>query len=107
TCGIEAKATGVREGWHGDDECETVPDIVMAQVQHQMLVCRLDFAIVGVMFLDRDFDPDSAEFESRIVTPNPDFQGLIKEEAERFWRDYVETDTPPPIEDVAASDLPI
>lgn len=94
---IEAKSAVMAEGW-GEPGTDAVPDRVLLQVHHQMLcadspkahVARLDGYLNLTMYcVHRDRDVDAH----------------IETTAARFWRDYVESDTPPPMHPVTDATL--
>lgn len=96
----EAKAVGtrMRRDWRVDEEDEdpygkptiNVPLYVQCQVQWQMGVARVPWCDVVAYFGGTD-EPlvEPVAFE-------PDTFGELVELCARFWRDYVQGDTPPP-----------
>jgi putative phage-type endonuclease len=85
----------VAKRW-GDPWTAEIPLVYLFQVQHNMVVSKLDVCHVPVLFGDFDF----AVYE---VPADREFQELMIAEEERFWR-MVEARTPPdPINDADVS----
>jgi len=93
-CPVEAKASGL--GWAGggeewgDSGTGEVPERVEAQVLTQMTACRVQMGHVAAWL---------GKGRGRVlfeVQWNEEVVDYIRIEVERFWRDYVQTRTPPP-----------
>jgi putative phage-type endonuclease len=100
--GIEAKvSTDPRWGESGTDG---VPDHVLIQCQHQMLVSDLQEVYVPVLLVN--FRMETRWFR---VERDPTIIESILEVGQQFWRDYVVPQVPPPGEwgDTAAKLVPL
>jgi putative phage-type endonuclease len=88
-CVVEIKAPNWRTGadW-GEPESDQVPDYYIPQTQWEMAVTGLQEADV-VAFLDGDIRRYRVRFDEELF-------GALLEQAERFWRNHVMTDRPPP-----------
>jgi putative phage-type endonuclease len=89
--GLEAKTTGWRQRhrW-GDEGTDDIPREYLIQCQHYMGLTGLDRWDVAA-FIERHYG-------EWIVLADSDFIGMICEECERFWRDYVLPQVRPPLE---------
>lgn len=85
---VEAKSTGVAEGW-GDAGTDQVPNRVLLQVQAQMMCSASEVAHVARLFGRFGFKFDLYE-----VRPHATLQQIIADRVGEFWR-CVESDTPP------------
>lgn len=86
----EGKTTSI---WRTDDWADDeVPDHAEAQVQHGMAVTGYDHAYIVGKY-DVGLDP-----VVRCVLRDEDMIAAMTEIQERFWRDYVLTRTPPPLD---------
>lgn len=98
---IEAKSAGLIARPHyldefGDAGSDEVPRHILVQVHHQLAVIEdsaelppITVAYVPALLVGRGFVLYRIEKEQALCD-------VLVEEAERFWRDYVETDRPPP-----------
>jgi predicted phage-related endonuclease len=84
-----ARAHMARE-W-GPSETGSAPDVYAAQVTWQMACAGLPRADIAVLI-------GGDEFRRYAVGYDAELFGMLLECAERFWRDHVETDTPPAID---------
>jgi predicted phage-related endonuclease len=87
---FEAKTRSpyLRNLW-GDEGSDAIPDDEMAQVQFYMHLTGLSVAYVAALF-----DRMLSIFR---VARDQEFGEIAEAAAEKFWRDYVETGTPPPL----------
>lgn len=84
---LELKSPGFRT-WHEWGDGDDAPDRYVVQVVQQMLVTGAPRGHLAAWLGD----------DLRIYTFERDaeLEGVIVESIERFWRDYIETQTPPP-----------
>jgi putative phage-type endonuclease len=75
------------EGW-GEEGTDQIPYDYMPQVIWEMAVLDVDRAEVGAL-IDGDLQIYSVPWDQELFD-------VLVDEAKRFWRDYVETNTPPP-----------
>lgn len=89
TCVVEIKAPNWRTGadW-GEPDTDQIPDYYQPQPQWEMAVTGTKEADV-VAFLDGDIRRFRVQFDEELF-------GALLEQAERFWRNYVMPDRPPP-----------
>lgn len=85
---VEAKSTGVAEGW-GDAGTDQVPNRVLLQVQAQMMCSASDVAHVARLFGRFGFKFDLYEVPRHAI-----LQQAIADAVGDFWK-CVESDTPP------------
>lgn len=86
---LEVKTYGWRVAHHwGEPGTDEIPEYYLTQVTWAMAAAQRREAIV-VAACERDVDEYRVDY-------NPDLFQALLERVEQFWRDYVETDTPPP-----------
>jgi putative phage-type endonuclease len=73
----------------GPEETDEIPDQYLCQVQHYMGITGASVCRIAVLIGGRDFRTYTVRRDSELI-------GSLQENVERFWRDYVETMTPPP-----------
>ena len=91
---LEIKSVGLGSP---DEEWREVPMHYLAQLFCQLYVTGADFAYFVVEFSPRDAGAQWGPFTKEwLIEPDPHaVQGALKS-AEQWWRQYVETKTPPP-----------
>lgn len=90
---LECKTAGLDQAgeWSKDDgDQDGVPEYYQAQVQWQLSTCELRLAYVAVLIAGNDF----RVYE---IHHDPDFEDLLVEEADYFWRTYIMAKREPPI----------
>ena len=89
---VEAKTARAHMGreW-GPSETGAAPDVYVAQVTWQMACAGLPRADIAVLI-------GGDEFRRYPVAYDAELFAMLLECAEQFWRDHVETDTPPAID---------
>lgn len=94
--GVEAKSVGRADDDWGEDETDRIPPHYLAQVTWQMGVCRRDCWHVAALF------PNLL----RVYTVRFDrvFFATMYARAERFWRDHVAKQEPPPMRGTTVDD---
>lgn len=86
---LEAKTTGI-VGWNGKDAWENgVPEYVQVQVQHQLAVTGWQRAYVAALI-------GGAGFRLYVINRDEELIAFMIRELELFWRNYVQTENPPP-----------
>lgn len=89
---VEFKSANIRQAQHwGDIYTDEVPVEYLVQCQWYMHHARKHVADL-VVLLGGD------ELRTYTLGADAELQGMLVEAAERFWTDYVETRTPPPID---------
>jgi putative phage-type endonuclease len=88
TRNVQCKTSRTNIGW-GEPGTDEIPAHYLFQVQHEMLVGRLEVTDIPVLFGNFEF----AVYE---VPADREFQDLLIEREREFWR-LVETRTPPEI----------
>jgi putative phage-type endonuclease len=88
---LECKSASIRVAHRWGIEADDAPEEYLAQTQFYMWAARIPFADLAVLIGGDDFRifPLQADLE---------FQSLLVEAAERFWKDYVLTRRPPPVD---------
>lgn len=89
--GFEAKTAGLDQAWRWGDEGDNVPQEYLVQCQWYMLltgapVWDLAVLIAGDRYKDFPLHAD------------PSLQGMMLDQARKFWRDHIEKRDPPPID---------
>lgn len=93
-CVVEAKYVGPNSAdYWGEDGTDAVPDHVLVQVQHQMLVTRRPMAYIPAAIV-RPFR--GLSFEMFQVAADDDIMGSLLSILSGWWAAYVVTRTPPP-----------
>lgn len=87
---LEVKTTARKSDQWGTPGTDGIPPYYAAQVLHYLGVTGAPWSDVAVLFLDR------MEMEVYRVPRDEEAIRLIRETEIAFWRDHVETDTPPP-----------
>lgn len=87
---VEAKTTVDGDAW--GEAIDDVPERVLVQVQHQMMVADTRIAYIPVLI------PKYRRFHFEIyqVMRHDDLIKQIRERGEYFWEKHVKTDIPPP-----------
>ena len=90
-CGLEIKMPSSAHGW-GEPGTDAIPDHYIPQVAWQLAAMSEWTDIVDVFAV--------LEGKPRLyhVRRDVELEGLLVEEAHRFWRDYVVTGKPPEVE---------
>ena len=73
----------------GPEETDEIPDQYLCQVQHYMGITGASVCRIAVLIGGRDFRTYTVWRDSELI-------GHLQESVERFWRDYIESMTPPP-----------
>lgn len=94
---IEAKTAAWPDGW-GEPGTDEVPDHVLLQVSHQMLCAESYRAHVARL-------GGRLDFSLYVVERDNDVCDHIEYSVEKFWRDYVDSDTPPPMGTATAATM--
>lgn len=88
---LEVKCTTYRTAMHwGEEGTDEIPEYHWPQLQWELAVTGLQHAHVAAFFGD--------EVKIYNVSFNVEMFEALREIAERFWRDYVVTKTPPPVD---------
>lgn len=85
---LEVKTSRSAEGW-GEDGTDEIPLYYVPQVMHYLGLTGCQHGDVAVLIAGSDFRTYRLERDDELV-------GRMWQEAEKFWRDYVATKTPPP-----------
>jgi putative phage-type endonuclease len=86
---LEVKTYGSRVAHHwGEPGTDDIPEYYLAQCTWQMAASGRKRTLLLASH-DRDIDEYHVLYDA-------DFYSAMAEQVARFWRDYVETDTPPP-----------
>jgi putative phage-type endonuclease len=87
---IEIKTGGywARNDW-GESGSDQIPDMVLIQVTHQMIVTGYKKALVGVLLGGQEFRHYALDFDDDLA------QMIVKKERE-FWQYVIEKTPPPP-----------
>ena len=88
---IEAKTTGITEGWGDPDVPNDVPEKVLVQVHHQFACAGTYIAWVPVLI-----GAFGLHFRLYKVERNAELIDSVVDRCTAFWNDYVEPRTPPP-----------
>lgn len=83
---LEAKTAGYAKK---DDWQDTAPLHYIVQVQHQLLVTGLPYGSIAALI-------GGQRFVWKDIAPDVEFQTRLRYALEKFWRDYVIADVPPP-----------
>ncbi len=86
---VEFKTANIRQAHLWGDGEDEIPSQHLCQVHFYLMLTELKIADVGV-FLGGD------EFHVYTVPADSEFQGMMAEECERFWVDFIATKRPPP-----------
>lgn len=95
---IKSPGPFTQDEW-GEPGTDQVPEAYFVQVQWELIILEALYDIRRahvVAPLDNDLDVYN-------VLADADTQGHLIEEAQRFWRDHVVTQTPPPVDGFAGS----
>lgn len=90
---LECKTAGLHQSHEWDREAtneDGVPDYYVAQVEWQLSTCELEVAYVAVLIAGNDFRIYRIEHD-------PVLEEILLEEGERFWREHLMSNVPPPI----------
>lgn len=90
---IKVPGPYVREQW-GEAGTDEVPMATLLQVQWELLILE---PIYGIRVADVAA-PIDGDLRIYTILADADIQGRLVEGAQKFWRDYVETRTPPPLD---------
>lgn len=88
--GLEIKVVGHRMMHHW--EGETVPDYYLVQAAQCM-------AVTGIPVWDVAALVGGTDLRIHTITRDPELEESLIDACETFWRDYIETNTPPPVTD--------
>lgn len=101
-CKVRTRWSLDAAGW-GPDGSPDIGERELLQVQGQLEAIRVDRdAWLGTDVPDIEIADvcvlvDGQHLEHHPVRYDPELAGLVRERAEQFWRDYVLTETPPPL----------
>lgn len=82
---LEIKTTGARDRW------DEIPDYYQCQVQLYMHLLGLGSCRFGVLFGGQELETYALDYDREVG-------GMLVEAALEFWRDYVLTERPPPVD---------
>jgi putative phage-type endonuclease len=90
---IKVPGPYVREQW-GEAGTDEVPMTALLQVQWELIILEARFGI-RVADVAAPIDGDLSVYP---LVADADIQGRLVEIGQKFWRDHVETKTPPPVD---------
>jgi len=88
---VDAKNLSFRSAEFGEDGSDVMPLKYMLQLTAQMIVTKTDAAVLAVLFNRYEFCRYNMALDPIVVE-------RVLERATRFMTDYVQTDTPPPVD---------
>lgn len=95
---IKAPGRFAQAQW-GEPGTDEIPDAYNCQVQWELLVLE-PLNGIRVAHVVAPIEDDLGIYT---VAADPELQGYLLELAQRFWRDHVETKTPPPVDGTESS----